>query len=253
MRVITRTYPQDTEYITLYPIGDVHWGVAECMESEFRAYLKQIENDPTAAVLLAGDLINNGIKSSVTNVYEEVYTPHEQKKMMVALLEPIKEKIIAGVCGNHEYRTIRETSTDIMDDIFCMLGIQSRYAGDVAFIKIQVGKKNNAKPATYMIYLSHGSGGGALLGSGTSRQDGYQMAIEGVDISITAHTHRPTKTPSSRLVFDAHNNVVKRRNTLIFVCTSWLRYAGYPARKQLRPTAFHPDTIRLDGKEKAWR
>ena len=252
MKVIARQYAQDLPYLTLYPISDVHWGAGECMEQEFRAYLKRIEADPFAAVLLAGDLINNGLKSSVTNVYEEKYTPHQQKKDMIALLEPIRDKIVAGVTGNHEYRTTKETSTDVMEDIFDRLGISDRYAGDAGCIKISLGRRKNGKPVTYMIYLCHGSGGGALLGSGLSRQDGYHMAIEGVDISITGHTHRPTKTPSARLVLDPRNNKVLKSNTLIFVCTAWLDYAGYPERGQLKPTAFYPDTIRLDGTKKSW-
>lgn len=253
MRVITKTFPREAEYITLYPVADVHWGAAECMEREFKAYIKKIHDDPTAAVLLAGDLINNGIKSSVTNVYEEKYTPHQQKKDMVELLEPIRDKIVAGVRGNHEYRTVKEVSTDVMDDIFSKLDLDNQYAEDSAFVKISLGaKQKNKKPATYMIYLAHGSGGGALLGSGLSRQDSYQMTIEGVDISVTGHVHKPIKTFSARTVFDPHNNKAFRRNTMIFVCTSWLDYAGYPERAQMRPTAFYPQTIRLDGKEKAW-
>lgn len=253
MKVIIRQYPHETEYLTLYPIADVHWGAAECMEREFQAYLRKIREDESAAVLLAGDLINNGIKSSVTNVYEEKYTPHQQKKDMIALLEPIKHKVVAGVRGNHEYRCVKETSTDVMDDIFSKLGIDDAYACDAGFVKISLGEKANNKPATYMIYLSHGSGGGSLLGSGLSRQDGYQMTLEGVDISVTGHTHRPTKTPSARMIFDPRNNKITKSNTLIFVCTSWLDYAGYPERAQMRPTAFHPDTIRLDGRRKEWK
>lgn len=253
LRVVTKVFPRETEYITLYPISDVHWGAQECMEREFQAYLKKIQADPNAAVLLAGDLVNNGIKSSVTNVYEEKYTPHQQKKDMIALLEPIKDKIVAGVTGNHEYRSAKETSTDITDDIFETLGIGERYAGDAGFVKISVGEKSNKKPATYMIYLSHGSGGGSLLGSGLSRQDSYHMVIDGVDISISGHSHKPTKTPSARLTFDPHNNNIIKSNTLIFVCTSWLDYAGYPERAQMRPTAFYPDTIRLGGRKKEWK
>jgi predicted phosphodiesterase len=253
LKVIIRQYPRETEYLTLYPIADVHWGAAECMEREFQAYLRRIQEDESAAVLLAGDLINNGIKSSVTNVYEEKYTPHQQKKDMIALLEPIKHKVVAGVRGNHEYRCVKETSTDVMDDIFSKLGIDDAYACDAGFIKVSLGEKSNRKPATYMIYLSHGSGGGALLGSGLSRQDSYHMAIEGVDISVTGHVHKPTKTPSARMVFDPRNNNVIKSNTLIFVCTSWLDYAGYPERAQMRPTAFYPDTIRLDGMKKEWK
>lgn len=252
MRVITKTYPKDTEYITLYPISDVHWGAAECMEREFCAYLKKIEADPTAAVLLAGDLLNNGVKSSKTDVYKEKYPPDVQKEMMIDLLEPIKDKIVAGVAGNHEYRTTKESCQDVMKDIFWALQIKDRYEPDAVFVKISVGEKQNRKPATYMLYITHGNGGGAALGSGVSKQDNYQIAIEGVDISISGHTHKPAKVPSARLVFDSRNNNIVRSNTLIFVCTAWLDYGGYPVRGQMRPTAFYPDTIRLDGRSKSW-
>ena len=252
MRVITRVYPRETEYLTLYPIADVHWGAAECMEREFRDYLKQIQGDESAAVLLAGDILNNGIKSSKTDVYKEKYPPDVQKEMMIDLLEPIKDKIVAGVAGNHEYRTVKESCQDVMKDIFVALRIKDRYTPDAAFVKISVGEKANRKPATYMIYLSHGAGGGSTLGAGVSRQDNYQLSIEGVDISVTGHVHKPTKTPSARMVFDPRNNKIAKSNTLIFVCTSWLDCGGYPERAQMRPVAFYPDTIRLDGRIKAW-
>lgn len=253
MQVITRTYPAEFDYLTLYPISDVHLGSQECKEKDFRDYLLKIKNDDRAAVLLAGDLLNNGIKSSKTDVYKEKYSPDVQKDMMIDLLEPIKDKIIAGVSGNHELRTARETSQDVMKDIFAALQIRDRYSPDAAFVKISLGKKYNEKPATYMIYLTHGNGGGGLLGSGVSKQDGYQAIIEGVDISITGHTHKPTKTPSARIVFDPRNNKATNRNTLIFVCTAWLDYGGYPVRGQMKPAAFYPDTIRLDGKIKDWK
>lgn len=252
LKVIIRQYPRETEYLTLYPIADVHWGAAECMEREFRAYLQKIQDDPTAAVVLAGDLLNNGLKSSKTDVYKEKYPPDVQKEMMIDLLEPIKDKIVAGVAGNHEYRTVKESCQDVMKDIFVALRIKDRYTPDAAFVKISVGEKANRKPATYMIYLSHGCGGGSTLGAGITRQDGYQLSIEGVDISISGHTHKPAKVPSARLMFDSRNNNIIKSNTLIFVCTSWLDYGGYPVRGQIRPTAFYPDTIRLDGRIKSW-
>ena len=253
MRVITKAYPRETEHLTLYPISDVHLGAAECMEREFQSYLKKIEADQTAAVLLAGDLLNNGVKSSKTDVYKEKYPPDVQKEMMIDLLEPIKDKIVAGCAGNHEYRTVKESCQDVMKDVFVALQIKDRYTPDAAFVKISLGEKQNRKPATYMIYLAHGCGGGSMLGTGVSKQDSYQLSIEGVDISVTGHTHKPAKVPSARLIFDSRNNNIVKSNTLIFVCTAWLDYAGYPERAQMRPTAFYPDTIRLDGRKKEWK
>lgn len=240
------------KYITLYPISDVHWGAAECMEKEFKQYLKAIENDPYSAVVLAGDILNNGIKSSKTDVYREKYRPDIQKEMISELLFPIREKIIGGVAGNHEYRTVKEASQDVMKDIFNNIGRAEAYEPDAVFLKISVGEKKNKKPATYMLYISHGCGGGAALGTGISRQDAYQMTIEGVDISITGHVHKPTKTPSARLIFDSRNNNIVRSNTLIYICTAWLEYSGYPVRAQMKATAHLPQTIRLSGTEKKW-
>ena len=101
--------------------------------------------------------------------------------------------------------------------------------------------------------MAHGAGGGQLLGSGLNKPDSFQMAVEGVDGIISGHTHKPMKVASARFVFDPHNNTVRRENTLIFVCTSWLGPGGYSEQMLLKPVAFKPDTIMLDGTKKAWR
>lgn len=254
MKVIVKSYPEDTPYITLYPISDVHIGDPFCMEKEFDRYLAKIAADPYAAVICCGDWLNNATKNSKSNIYEEKYSPQQQKRIVKEKMAAIKDKIVAVVEGNHCYRTNKEVGIDNMEDICDSLGILDVYAGDAAFVKISLGEKRNRKPATYMIYATHGDGGGSSqLGTGISRQDNFHMAIEGVDISVSGHTHRPSKTPSARLVFDPHNNKVTRRNTLIFVCTAWLDYGGYAVRKQYKPTAFYPDTIWLSGSEKEWR
>jgi UDP-2,3-diacylglucosamine pyrophosphatase LpxH len=90
MKVIVRQYPADMKHITLCPIADLHMGAKECMEREFAAYLKQIACDENALIILCGDLINNGIKSSVTNVYDEIYPPQEQKRRVVEFTAPCK-------------------------------------------------------------------------------------------------------------------------------------------------------------------
>lgn len=251
MRVITREYPADWDYLNLYPISDVHLGSAECMEDKIERYISKIAQDDRAAVVLAGDIINNGLKSSKTNVYEEKYPPREQKRRAIELLRPIANKIITMVPGNHERRSAKESDTDITWDMCDALGVE--YVGDMAFIKISVGSKRNQKPATYSILVTHGAGGGALIGSGLNRSDKMQMAVEGLDIIISGHTHKPSKTPSARLVLDPYNNKVTVKNTLLFVCTGWLDYGGYPTQSMMPPVAFYPDHIRLNGKSKAWK
>ena len=240
MRVVTKVYPTDMEYLTLYPIGDVHYGAAECMERDFGDYLKRIEQDDTAAVVILGDLINNGIRSSVTNCFEEVHTPREQKLGMLDMLHTVRHKIVAGVRGNHEYRTVKDADIDIMEDIFRELDLGGCYMRNAGILKVSVGQKYNRKPATYSFYINHGQGGGITIAGGINRQNSMQLSVEGVDGILSGHTHKPSKIPSGRLIFDSRNNKVTHANTLIYVCTAWMEYGGYAEKAVMPPVAFLP-------------
>ena len=204
------------EYLTLYPIADVHWGAAECLEKEFQDYIKKIQNDPTAAVLLGGDLINNGIKSSVTDCFEEKYTPHQQKKDMIELLAPIKHKIVAGVTGNHEYRTTKESCVDIMDDIFCRLGLEIACSRRPPCKDITRTESNQKR--YYMIYLGTFVAVVVNLLVVLRRQGAFTSVVLRCHI-VTGHT-QATKT-SDRLIFGTRAIYVYEQH-LIFVCTSLL-------------------------------
>jgi DNA polymerase II small subunit/DNA polymerase delta subunit B len=73
LRVITKQYGTEQTHITLYPIADVHLGSAECLEREFAQYLKRIEADENAAVVLAGDLIEQRNKIKQKRTYTTRY------------------------------------------------------------------------------------------------------------------------------------------------------------------------------------
>ena len=90
--------------ITIIPISDVHLGAAECMEQEFISFVETVRNSENVYITLGGDLLNNATKSSVSNIYDEVYRPSTAKRMMANILEPIRDRIICAVGGNHERR-----------------------------------------------------------------------------------------------------------------------------------------------------
>lgn len=51
--------------ITIIPISDVHWGSPECMEQEFISFINTVKETPNVYLVLGGDLIENGTRSSV--------------------------------------------------------------------------------------------------------------------------------------------------------------------------------------------
>ena len=115
--------------ITVVPISDVHLGSAECMEQEFMQFLETVRNTPDLYLTLGGDLIDNGTRSSVTNVFRATMYPSEQKRVMAKLLEPVRDRILCFVPGNHERRSGKDADDDPVYDIAAKLGFSYTGAG----------------------------------------------------------------------------------------------------------------------------
>jgi len=65
----------------------------------------------------------------------------------------------------------------------------------------------------------------------------YLQSLDGVDILITAHTHKPYALRGSKIILDVPNRRATFRPTLHMMAGSWLEYLGYPVDKMLTPAA----------------
>jgi hypothetical protein len=175
-------------------------------------------------MVLVGDIVNNGIKDSVTNVYHETMPPSAQIETAVKLLTPVKDKILGAVGGNHERRTSRLVDIDIMHTIMVLLGKGDLYRSNMCFIRVSLERKN-VKDG-YTMLLMHGSSDG--------KRQRFEGVIEGVDAVITAHVHHGLMSRPSRIVFTSNNTVVIKPH-ISMVCESWLGYGGYASRSMLLP------------------
>lgn len=229
-----------TKGFTIIPISDVHYGSQEFNSVKWHKAIQRIQDDPNCYCILVGDLIDNGLKNSVTNIYEQTATPREQKHWLTEELKPIKDKILCAVGGNHERRSIREVDIDPLYDVLAVLGIEHIYRPNIAFLSVsftydfQGGDKARM---TYSFAVTHGAGGGMYIGSSANRVQTYGMAIEGIDAIITGHTHKPVTFPVGKLVFDTRANAVLQKQFTVVVASSFLDYGGYPVQKLLTPTA----------------
>lgn len=239
----------DRTDITLHPVFDLHIGAAEFMEREWQTYKRAILDDPNAYVIIGGDMINNGIKSSVTGPYNETMRPREQKRVLMEELTPLRDKIICGVSGNHEFRNDKEVDQNPLYDVFCKLDIEDRYRENGAFCVLRFGdqKGNSRLNPTYQMGVFHGAGGGMYIGSGANKLERFGSIIEGLDLIVTGHTHKPVSFPVGKLVFDSRNGRVVRRQFRALVATSWLDFGGYAMRKMMTLTAFCPSHATLCG------
>jgi len=256
---IIRQQPQ--EDLVIIPVYDLHVGSEQFDKEAWETFVQKVREDPAVAIVIGGDCLDNGIKSSVTLPYEQTMRPREQKAYLAETLEPIKSKIFCGVSGNHEQRSTKETDDNPLFDVFCKLDIEDRYRENGAFLFLTFGERkmesgtdsDGKRRPYYCIMVHHGTGGGMYIGSQTYRQERFGNIIDGLDILITGHTHKPITFPAAKLVCDPRNKKVSVKEFRCVTANSWLNYGGYPLRKMLAPASRTMTEIRLCGTRKEIR
>ena len=238
----------------LYVIGDLHVGAIEANIKGWEQFTQRILQDKNAYIVILGDMMNNAIKTSVSNVYEEVLRPRDQKRYLVSALSQLTERILCIVPGNHEQRN-KDVDDEPLYDVACKLDLEDMYRPNAAFLKVCFGSRNagrkNEKPLqVYTICCTHGAGGGIYTGAAVNRNERMAMFVN-ADILAVGHTHKGAITKPARIEIDPYNNSVKMKTTTVISACSWLSYGGYAMRKMLLPSSAqdpeNPQTLLLGG------
>ena len=226
--MVIHKLPADLPFLHIYPLSDVHIGAKECNINLLYKWQKAVLDDPYGYCVFAGDLMNMGLKNSKTNVYEEVLSPQDQKEAAYEIMKPLKDKILAGIPGNHCYRMVKEVGTNPLYDVFCRLQIEERYRENACFLKVNLGKKkSNNKSASYGIVLTHGTS--------PNKHDKWVNGVDGADVFISGHTHTPEYKPKGKIRMDMQNETVSIVPYRQIVCASFQKYGGYALRGEYLP------------------
>ena len=229
----------DNDEITIIPVSDVHFGALEHAKQEWEQFCKYIADTPNIYLILGGDLINNSIRSSVANPFDELYRPREQKTRMVEYLTPIKDRVLCAVSGNHERRSMKDDDVDLTYDIMTKLDIEHLYRESMAFVKIGLGQRSekaNRAETNFIFGVTHGAGGGIFTGAAVNRNERFGNIIEGLDCLIVGHTHKGTVSKPSKIVVDRRNEKISVKSYTVVSSVSWLNYGGYAMQKMLLPS-----------------
>ena len=249
--LIIHEFPERPD-LHIHFIADVHLGAQEHMAKNWEYFCGHVLDDPNAYLIIGGDMINNATRNSVSNIFDETMRPREQKRMMSEMLKPLRKRILCALPGNHEGRSGKDADDDPMYDIMCKLDLEDLYRENLAFIKIQMGRKDSdgQKNPTYTLAATHGAGGGIYTGAAVNRNERFGYVIDGCDALLVAHSHKPFVTQPGKIYIDRNNNKVSIKPFKVIVATSWLEYGGYAARKQLLPASHCPQVITLHGTRK---
>lgn len=248
MKAIKCNLP-DTGAIEIYPMADLHIGDSM---SDYKLIMERIEhvkNTPNAYCILDGDLMDTAVSSSIGDTYGANLQPMEQLRQCVKIFEPIKDKILAVLPGNHENRVYKSDGLDITEVMCSQLGIPDRYSPTTALLFVRFGKNPNRtpyRPLLYSIYVTHGSGGGRREGGKVNRLADLASIVD-ADIYIHAHTHLPMIFKESFYRTCSSNSSVALVDKLFVNTSAALNYGGYGDKAGFKPASKAVPVIYLDG------
>lgn len=238
-----RKLARDLDSVRIYPIGDVHIGSAEFDVFKWTQWKRKVLSDPNGLVIMVGDILDNTLKNSKGNCYENGMNPREAKEFLYEELLPLKDRIIGAVQGNHCYRSTQLTGDCPLYDVMCRLQIEDLYRENMLFLKLNVGEKSNKKQCSYTFAVAHG------VSKNKTEQFGY--ALDGVDCFITGHTHDPTVKFPAKIVVDSHNECVRVVGFNHIVVPSFHGLGGYALKGMYLPKSNElSPIIGLSGRDK---
>lgn len=253
MKAIKVYLPREATGIEIHIFADLHIGDKFCDTESIKSRVDSLKNNKNAYCILNGDIINNATKTSVSDCYAEELSPMEQIERFTEIFEPIKDKIIAITSGNHENRTYNKEGVDITYLCAKQLGLATKYAKTGTVIFLRVGDKKNKthdnQQICYVIYCTHGSGGGRKEGAKAIRLADMANIID-ADIYIHSHTHLPMIMKEAFYRVDVHNSTYQLVNKLFVNTSSMLNYGGYGQTYEYKPNSKDCPIIYLSGAKK---
>ena len=237
------------ETIEIHPMADLHIGDNNCDFKLIMERIEHIKNTPNAYCILDGDLMDTAIASSIGDTYGANLQPMEQQKQCGKIFEPIKDKILAVLPGNHENRAYKTDGLDITEILCSQLGIPEKYSPTTALLFIRMGKGNKQshyRKQLYTVYVTHGSGGGRKEGGKVNRLADLACIVD-ADIYIHAHTHLPLVFKESFFRVCSTNSSVALVDKLFVNTAASLNYGGYGDKQGFKPASKRSPVIYLHG------
>lgn len=237
------------DVIELHPMADLHIGDSLCDYKLILERIEYIRNTPNAYCILDGDLMDTAIASSIGDTYAANLQPMEQLKHCVKIFEPIKDKILAVLTGNHENRVYKSDGLDMTELMCSQLGIADRYSPTTALLFIRFGegcRQSRYRPMLYTAYVTHGSGGGRKEGGKVNRLADLASIVD-ADIYIHGHTHLPLVFKESFFRVSGSNSSVALVDKLFVNTAAHLNYGGYGDKAGFKPASKSSPVIYLSG------
>ena len=231
----------------LYPFGDIHTGTIHCAEAEVRAKRDEILKTPNAYWIGMGDYAEwitskdtrwDPSQKVVADWVEQDNIAECQRKWIVKLFEPIKDKCIGLMYGNHENSIRRYNNDNVHKNICDDLGVDN--LGYSCFIHLTFRRRNSREAHMVKCAFTHGTGAARTEGG---RINYLKRFMDAFDAQIYGYGHvHHIATHSPDHLCTTENLMIKSRGKVGALTGCWFRtytqgvVASYGEEKVYSPT-----------------
>ena len=191
-----KEYTNIKPYI-IYYLGDVHFGAASCNEAALKEAVKMIKADGTAWIGM-GDYVDaisfndprfNPLEIARRYEVQDLNDlPRKQADEFLEIVDPIKDKCIGLLAGNHENKYRKYNGFDV--NSYLARGMNTRDLHQKAWISISFRNEKWKRSAPIKIVVCHGTGGsGYREGYPLNKvYDTFRWDI--ADVHVMGHLHQ---------------------------------------------------------------
>lgn len=243
----------------VYPIFDVHLGNKGCAEESFRSHIARLRRDRNGFWIGGGDY-TDGIHYT-----DKRFDPRALPKWMqaedfddlprllfdyfAAIMEPVADRCLGAVWGNHEYTMLRScASWSRWAELCKRVGAPNM---EVSGFRDLVFLREDGKRSKLRIVIAHGGGWAASAGGKINRLRKTLDDFPGAGLSLMGHLHDQLDTRKTGIDADEDCRVITQSTRLAVMGGTWLRtytqdFAGYAEIKQMSPVPLGNPVIEIE-------
>ena len=217
----------DLNEVEIYPIHDLHYG-NECFDAHrWNELSTMILSKPNRFVCFVGDLMENAVPNSKSDMFAQTATPHEQQAFVESVFKQFADRTLAIVDGNHEFnRSTRNCGLFPLYSAACVARVDEKYRSAYAILDIGFGNVGQVESRAVGLITHRAK---------NLKNFGAVDATEGFDFMFFGHDHEPEDHSRGHLCYDRRRHELTVRSIEQINSGSLLTYGGYGARAGYRP------------------
>lgn len=238
--------PSDMKVVELYFIHDPHKGSAQHDGGKWSRLKAEILGAENRYALFLGDMMENAVPGSKSDVFTQTMPPQEQKEWFTEQLCDLRGRVVGVIDGNHERnRTTRYAGLYPLYDCCIAAGVKDLYRPSFMFVDIGVGRRTDTGGNRQVHYAGY-----CVHRARDLKNFSTADTVDGIDFMAFGHDHDPKDHPRAKLVWDAKNKRVTVRSVEVIDSGSFLTYGGYGPENGYRPLSDKLYKLVLDGERK---